>query len=354
MIKKIKRYCSYICLPLLLLNGCVKQKAPTDNTALDIDKAMEIFGAPVQAPVKIDPNKVLATVDNSRILQKDLESEVVKLLQKMGNKLTPERLAQVRQQVLDQSMNSLINRTLIKNELAKAPVEPSPEKIESLVNNIKKSLPEGLSFNDFLERQGIDEPTLRSSIGDELAVAEFLAEKTKVTEEPKPAEIETFYKENNKKFDIKEAVNARHILLKATSEDSGEVFVSQKKKIKNIHAQLENGADFSELIKLHSEGGNAKKGGAFGAILKDGPFPNIQKVIFNLQPGEHTEPIKTKFGFHILQVLQKQEAKIISLEEATPQIKQFLIQQKQQNLMNDYLKSLKETATITIANQADE
>ena len=64
--------------------------------------------------------------------------------------------------------------------------------------------------------------------------------------------------------------------------------------------------------------------------------------------GEYTEPIKTKFGFHILQVMQKQDAKIIPLEEAAPQIKQFITQQRQQKNMNAYLKSLTEKAAINI------
>jgi peptidyl-prolyl cis-trans isomerase D len=128
------------------------------------------------------------------------------------------------------------------------------------------------------------------------------------------------YQENIDSYRTPERVHVRHILIKTTG-----VAKNQQDKLhqkaEDILKQLKNGADFAALAKKDSDDpGSAQKGGDLGWIVKGQTVPEFEKAAFSLKPNELSGIITTEYGFHIIQVLEHQNARVESFEEAKPQL----------------------------------
>lgn len=111
-----------------------------------------------------------------------------------------------------------------------------------------------------------------------------------------------YYDENQDEFNVRE-VNARHILIQASREDSPTELAEKREKLQDILAQARGGADFAELAKEHSEGPSGADGGALGWITKNGRMvPTFENAARATPTGGVSDIIRTQFGFHIIKV----------------------------------------------------
>lgn len=84
--------------------------------------------------------------------------------------------------------------------------------------------------------------------------------------------------------------SARHIL------------VSTEKQCADLKAQIEKGADFATLAKQHSECPSGRQGGALGTFSPGQMVPEFDRVVFNEAVGKVHGPVKTQFGYHLVEV----------------------------------------------------
>lgn len=110
----------------------------------------------------------------------------------------------------------------------------------------------------------------------------------------------------------KEDVRISHILVKVSARAANKRKEEAIKKLQNLKQQLREGKSFAELAKEYSEDKNSKdKGGDLGFITAYLPsgFYELENTMYNLNPGEVSEPIETKLGFHLVKVIEKRPAR---------------------------------------------
>lgn len=111
-------------------------------------------------------------------------------------------------------------------------------------------------------------------------------------------------------------VHARHIL------------VADEETAKKVIAELNGGADFAELAKKYSTDPGAQSGGDLGFFKATDMLPEFSAVAFALKPGEVTQtPVKTRFGWHVIQVQEVRTAPPPSLQQVHDEVRQTLIQE---------------------------
>jgi peptidyl-prolyl cis-trans isomerase C len=153
-------------------------------------------------------------------------------------------------------------------------------------------------------------------------VAGMLFQQISKEAKPTPADLKAYYDEHKNEWD---SVTARHILIRfkgsAVPLRDGEKDLTDEEalaKAKDLRAQIVAGAKFEDIAKKESDDtGSGSNGGALGDFTRGRMVPQFEEAAFKLPVNEVSEPVKTQFGYHIIQV-QKHETK--SLAEATPEI----------------------------------
>jgi len=161
----------------------------------------------------------------------------------------------------------------------------------------------------------------------------------RATVKPTPAEVQAFqarsaeriaqhYKDNAARYDRKKRVQARHVLFRADEKAAPEVDAAARKKADEVLARVQKGEDFAKLAsQLSEDPGSKERGGDlgwFGAGVMAKPF---EEAAFAAQKGALAGPVRTRFGWHVIQVTGVQEPEVVPPEKAAPEIAAELLRE---------------------------
>ena len=140
---------------------------------------------------------------------------------------------------------------------------------------------------------------------------------------------------------------ARHILLR---NRAGLVDADAERRLSGYRDQVRaKAADFGELAKKHSEDGSAPNGGVLGWMSPGQLVPEFEFAMNRLQVGEVSNPVKTEFGWHLIQVLERRDAQL-TVEKQREFARAAIRERKFEQLYQDWLRQLRDTATVRIIN----
>jgi len=182
----------------------------------------------------------------------------------------------------------------------RAGINPSPEQIRKFYDDNKAN------YSTPAKR------TFQVLVVDEVKVAQTLT----VPE----AQLRAAYSASMDNFRQPERVKVRHILFMTQGKSDAEK-KAKLTKAQEVLKQLRAGGDFAELAKKNSEDpGTAQKGGDLGYIVHGQTVPEFDKVAFSAKVNDISDIITTEYGYHIIQVLEKQPAHVVPFDEVKDQI----------------------------------
>jgi peptidyl-prolyl cis-trans isomerase D len=143
------------------------------------------------------------------------------------------------------------------------------------------------------------------------------------------ADIQAYYNAHQAQYAVKDQVKVRHILIAVPAGADAKTDAAAKAKAEDLLKQIKAGGDFAALAKANSDDpGSKASGGELGFLSPGQTVPEFNKAAFSLLPGQTSGVIKTQFGYHILQVEEKQTAHTKPLSEVKSEIVPILEQQK--------------------------
>jgi peptidyl-prolyl cis-trans isomerase C len=335
---------------LALNTGC-KEKTPAPSSEQgSASMTQQSPASPMAAPVAsmpTDPAAVIAVVDGEKITAGAVNEEVSKMMNRFGNRMPPERLAQMRDQMVEQAKENLILRTLLTNQVKKENVTVTEEEIKTAVDQFKQSLPEGMTMDDLMKQAGMSQEEFNKNITLDLSVNKLLTKVTESIPQPTDEQIKAFYDENKERFSEPETVNARHILISVEPTDDDAAKAAKKAKAEEIQKQLAGGADFAALATEKSDCPSKAKGGDLGSFSRGQMVKPFEDAAFSQKVNEIGPVVETQFGYHIIQVTDHKQAGTNTLEEMKDRISKILLSQERQKAAQKYIEGLKEKATIS-------
>jgi len=139
-----------------------------------------------------------------------------------------------------------------------------------------------------------------------------------------------------------EQFHVRHILVR-TNELVSEA--DARRKLTQLRERIANGADFGELARLHSDDASASRGGDLGWIYPGDTVPEFERAFAHLKDGEVSEPVKTPFGWHLIQVLERRTADA-SAERKRLDARKILRERKSDEAYQEWLRQLRDRAYV--------
>ncbi|WP_026905662.1 peptidylprolyl isomerase [Paucisalibacillus globulus] len=214
--------------------------------------------------------------------------------------------------------SALYNMVVIK--VLEDKYEVTDEELDKAIQDAKDA--QGEMFSMWLMQQGYpDEDAFREQTYQRLLQEKLVYEDIDVSDE----DVEKKFNEKKENGELE--IRASHIL------------VEDEAKAKDLKKQLDEGADFAELAKENSTDGSASQGGDLGFFAKGKMVKEFEDTAFGLGEGEISEPVKSEFGYHIIQVTEiptlEDKKEDIRKEIATEQVDYAAVQEKMDKLLED-------------------
>ncbi|HEY8531376.1 MAG TPA: peptidyl-prolyl cis-trans isomerase [Limnochorda sp.] len=232
-------------------------------------------------------------------------------------------------QVLDQ----LITETLLlqAGEELKEPVTDA--EVEEALASLKAAYPNEAIYQATLAAYGLDEERLARQLKLSMTLERLATQDVTVTDE----EVAAYFEEHQDELAHPERVRARHILVETREEAEA------------VIKALEEGKRFEELAAEHSlDTATKDKGGDVGFFSRsDNLVASFKEAAFALKVDEVSEPVESPYGFHVIQVTDREAARPAVLEEEAENIRATLIRQKA-TPASEILSNLLEKANVVI------
>ncbi|OVE76573.1 hypothetical protein BVX97_00665, partial [bacterium E08(2017)] len=249
------------------------------------------------------------------------------------NQIPLDRVDTVKSSMLKSEVEKFIEKTVLLHEADRLKIEVSEKEKVAALAEVAEHLPPGLTLDQAMDQSPWGRENLMNEMIVSIKTKKLLEQATKdvnVSDE----EIDEFYKENKQMLDKPERVDISHILLPKEN----------KAKMEKVRAMLVDGADFSDMAKIHSTCGSGKVGGMLGTVTRESAVaPELIEAAFTQKEGEIGPIIDSQQGLHIVKVTAKKPAEAIDKDK----LKSIVLNQKQSMVVKEYVSGLREKADIS-------
>jgi parvulin-like peptidyl-prolyl isomerase len=242
------------------------------------------------------------------------------------------------QSLQTQAVAFLVQREEYAQEADKLDIKITDAQVDKKIDQIRKQYFGGneKKFEAGLKAQAYTLPALRQDARAQLVsegIYNNITGNVKVTD----AEAQEYYDSNIANYKVAESREVRHILVKTKAE------------AEKLRTELVNGADFATLAKQNSLDPGSKNQGGKLTITKGQTVAPFDKAAFSLDTNELSQPIKTQYGYHLIQpVGDVKKGSVTPFAQVKSQIRSQLLQQKKSTAVSDWLAKVDKEYTSKI------
>ncbi|WRP07468.1 peptidylprolyl isomerase [Rossellomorea aquimaris] len=229
------------------------------------------------------------------------------------------------------ALDTLIAEKIVELESDKKKITVKDSEIDEELQSMKDSYGGEEAFNEALASSGANLDSVKKNVRSFLLTEKLLEDRISISDD----QIKEYFEANKDTFAQAEQIEASHIL------------VEDEKTAQEVKKKLDDGGDFAELAKEYStDTSNAESGGELGYFAKGEMVTEFDEKAFAMKKGEISEPVKTEFGYHIIKVTDKKDAKEAVLDDHKEEIKDILFDQALQTEYGTWVQEQKEEYEI--------
>ncbi len=319
----------------LLLGGCGKDGESEKSSDLQTGKAVDM-----------DHDKVVATVNGEEILASEVAKEQSMLTQQMAGRVDPAQMQTMAAGLKEQAFNNVLKRILLRQATDKEGIKVSEEEKTAKIEVVKNNFPSEEAFKEQLVLSGLSNEKFENEIEYTVKVEKLIEKMTATLEKTTLKEAKSFYDSNTDQFENPERVKASHILIKVEGDDSEETKAEKRKRIEGLLTRVKGGQDFADLASEDSDCPSSKNGGDLGYFSKGQMVKPFEDAAFALEKEEISGIIETRFGYHIIKLMEKDVSSTTPFDEAGNEIVDYLFNMKKQIEVEKYIMALRDLAKI--------
>jgi parvulin-like peptidyl-prolyl isomerase len=186
-------------------------------------------------------------------------------------------------------------------------------------------------------------------VADDFLSREYLAKVVMPEAKVSEADLKEYYTQNKQSLGIPEQVRARHILFKVDPAASQDEKEKARERAQAVLKRVQAGEDFAKLAAAHSDDAGSKaKGGDLGYFTPGQMVPEFEGVAFYTEPGKISDVVETKYGYHIIKVVDHTDARERSFGEMKNYIREKLHQQLVMFKVQKFIRQATENAGLQV------
>ena len=237
----------------------------------------------------------------------------------------------------------LVQREEFRQAAEDLGVEITQKDVDKAEQELIKSRFDGnrKEYEKALKQQGLTPEDYRSTLETAVLAQKLFDEVTKDTT-ASDQDVLAYYTQNQSQYGTPESRDVRHILIAEKGADGQVDFEKSKARADQIYSELKGGADFTSLAKANSADPGSKDSGGKLTISRGQTVPEFDKTSFELDQGELSKPVKTQYGYHVIEAVSPvRPAKTTPLEQVKAAIRTTLLQQKRNEVMTAWVADLR-------------
>jgi peptidyl-prolyl cis-trans isomerase C len=287
----------------------------------------------------------IASVNEVVLLRQDLDREMKQVsfkLKRQGRPLNAEQMKRYESRIRE----TMINRSLLLQQAQSEGIEASNRLVDKALDEFKSTFPDDNAFQQALTEMETTEEQIQNQFRDGLTIKALIDKEVVQQISVTDAQVRKYYDDNPDTFRRPEQVKASHILIKVPENASEEQKAKALAAIEALKVRIDNGENFAVLAQENSDCPSKSKGGDLGFFGPEQMVPPFSKAAFDLQPGQVSEVVETRFGYHLIKLTERQEAQKLAFNDVKDEIATRLRQEQERTEIDKYIQKLTKEADI--------
>jgi len=307
------------------------------------------LGAPAAGlPRTVD--RVVATVNDELLTQSELQEAVELFVHQIGQTQqrppTDHEMKALERRVLE----DMIDKKLLEEHAREAGITASEEDVDRAVDDV---LARANLTRDQLQlaltRDGIREEEYRDQIRNQIVKAKLIHQEIRNRIDIKEEDVEGYYLDHPEQFRTEEGVVLRHVLLTLPPGAGPAQEEAVLQEARRIRQEILAGKPFEEAAMVYSQDkASDAQGGWLGFFGKGALSPEMEAVVWKLQEGEVSEPVRSAQGVHVILLVEKTSGDVRPLDKVRDTIREKLYEESAERQFEQWRKELRKDAHIEV------
>lgn len=295
-------------------------------------------------------DRVAAVVNNDIITLSEVEARIAPDAQRLRAEPDATKRAEARAVLVKKGVDLLIGEKLMEAQVKELNIEVADSEIEMGMDDVKKQNNiTSEQFEGLLAQEGYTLASYKNFMRKHLARLKLVnlkvRSKVKISDEDLKAEYARWAHDEANEFEV----HARHLLVQVAQNATPEKIEQARLKAQALMEEAKKpGTNFAELAKKKSEGPSAADGGDLGFFKRGVMMADFEKAAFTLPVGGISDPIRTKFGWHVLKVEEHKSLSAPPFDEVKEQLRDRMLRGQLEKYTEQYVMELRAAAVVDV------
>lgn len=305
--------------------------------------AVALVAVPLRAGEII--NRILVHVNSRIITQSQFDTRIEQNIRENGSPPNAAKGEELKKSVMEE----LVNESLLEDRAKELDLVTSDAEIEDQIKRLKEqnNVTTDEDFSKALAQSGLTIDRLRDQLRRTVTLQRVVGREVNSKVDLSDDALRILYEREKETWRVPEKAHLAEILV-----PNGDDSARAARRAKEASDLIKGGAKFEAVVKDYSEGATKGRGGDLGLVAKGELTPEIDKAVFSLPVGSVSDPIRTRFGWHLVKVIDKLPVSYKPFAE----VKAELLKREQdtqfQKKLAEYLDKLKREAVIRVSTEA--
>jgi parvulin-like peptidyl-prolyl isomerase len=299
------------------------------------------------------PSDAMAQVGTVTITQSQYDKKLAELEKQLGSQVPNKQTQAAEYKIFQQQvLDYMVTLEIAKQKQASLKVSVTDAQIQAQIDQIKAMFGgDEAQFAAALKQQNLTLEELKVNLQEQMLVQGLITAVTVDATVPAAA-AQAYYDAHKEEFKVPEARLTRHILFAPKTTDASTTptdaqWAEAKARADKIRKDIMSGSDFSQMAKENSDDAGTKDlGGDLGEVQKGAMVPAFEEATFALEEGEISQPVKTEFGYHLIQVQTITAAKTQTFAEVKDVIDAQLLDEAMQKMWEAWVVKMKKELNV--------
>ncbi|HQR47319.1 MAG TPA: peptidylprolyl isomerase [Thermoanaerobaculia bacterium] len=294
------------------------------------------------APAADTVERILAHVNSRIVTQSQYNARWEQAVKEQGPPPNAARAEELKKMVFA----TLINEALLEDRARDLDLITNDKEIEDQIRRLKEEnkISSDAEFEKALESQGLTLDKLRDQLRNAGTVQRVVGREVQSKVDTSEDALRIIYEREKESYRIPEKARLAEILI-----SRGDDPAAAQLRVQGAVDKLKGGAKFEDVVKEYSDGATKGRGGDLGWVSRGELVAEIDKTVFALPVNTVSDPITTKFGWHLVKVLEKAPVSYRPFSEVKAEILKREQETQFQKKLAEYLEKLKRDAVIRVA-----
>ena len=294
--------------------------------------------------------RVAAVVNDDIILLSEVRETAVVFEGRLSNVTDPVERERKYKEILHIALDRMIEERLLEQQIEELKYTVGEAEVDANIRQImdKNNIPDIETFKEVLRRQGLDWREYRKQVKKQIKRWQFISAKVggkvKVSDEDVLREYQKSQSKHNKEYEY----HPRHILFKVPEGQDADFERRIVQRLNELRGRVADGEDFGELAKKYSQGPTAVHGGDLGWVRAGVTVPEFDKVIRELKESQVSEVVRTRFGYHLIQLVERRELPGEAFEDVKEEIRNRLQEEESDRQMKAWIRSVRNKSYVRV------